>query len=448
VALVDTTPFGPVHVLVILAAVMANGAVNIALFVGIAARVSGAPGRVLLREEVGATLLTTAIGGGVGVLAAYFYVHDPILLPLVAGPALLARTHTAARRREADAMAAERDRLSRAIEGVTDGIALVDADRHLVLANESFLRLVGPVPVGQEVCPWLRLTTPDGQALPAPDVDASDGVSVYEGRLRGRTVRVVRQAMRDGSHRTGEVIQVRDVTREREVSQLREDFVSRVSHELRTPLTSITGAIDTLVARADVLQPSQTAELLDAAQRNGARLERLVSSLLVRARIERRGMASTRTDVELRPLVASVLGEVLEIEHRCEVPEGLTAHVDPDHLRQMLENLVVNAEKYGAPPVVVRGSREGDLVELRVIDAGPGVADDFVARLFDPFTQASTGTRREARGLGLGLDIVRSLATTNGGAIRYEAGHGGACFVLSLPAEPHRAERRVPTSAG
>jgi signal transduction histidine kinase len=110
------------------------------------------------------------------------------------------------------------------------------------------------------------------------------------------------------------------------------------------------------------------------------------------------------------------------------------AWVQPEHLDQMLTNLVSNAVKYGAQPVVEVSTASPGRVRVAVVDRGRGVPPEFVGELFDRFTR-SEETSRSARGTGLGLYIVRELARAAGGDVTHEpTPGGGATFVIDLPA--------------
>lgn len=107
---------------------------------------------------------------------------------------------------------------------------------------------------------------------------------------------------------------------------------------------------------------------------------------------------------------------------------------DARRLEQILVNYLTNAFKHGSCPITVSIEEASGSVEVRVADSGPGVPADFVPHLFEKFSQAARGGMR-ARGCGLGLAIVRSLAEGQGGQAWYEPRpHGGACFVVRLPA--------------
>ena len=110
------------------------------------------------------------------------------------------------------------------------------------------------------------------------------------------------------------------------------------------------------------------------------------------------------------------------------------SYIDPFHLRQMVANLVSNALLVRRPPVAVTVVEDGDGVSLEVTDAGEGVPKDFVPRLFDRFTRASTGTAVQQSGSGFGLYIVNRLAEANGCRLTYSPGApSGSRFRLELP---------------
>jgi two-component system sensor histidine kinase MtrB len=119
----------------------------------------------------------------------------------------------------------------------------------------------------------------------------------------------------------------------------------------------------------------------------------------------------------------------LDVELEC--PLGLAAYADPLRLQQILANLVRNAQKHGAEPVLIAGAPDPGLpggVVIRVSDAGPGVPATFVPRLFDRYTQ---GTSTATGGSGLGLSVVRDLVRAHRGTISYDV--SGNAFVFTLP---------------
>jgi signal transduction histidine kinase len=173
---------------------------------------------------------------------------------------------------------------------------------------------------------------------------------------------------------------------------------------------------------------------VEAIDQQARRLDELVADLLTVSSMRTGDLAVTP-----RPLVLSDwLDQAITIAEVpatvCCAPE-VRVRADPPRLLQILVNLLSNARKYGAPPVVVRGSTHEGRTVIEVSDRGPGVPDAFVPRMFEEFTQASIGETRTADGHGLGLTIVRYLVGALQGTVTYRSPEGGgAIFTVDLPA--------------
>jgi signal transduction histidine kinase len=208
-------------------------------------------------------------------------------------------------------------------------------------------------------------------------------------------------------------------------------FIAIASHELRTPIAGIVGAAETLEDRWDRLSECDRRQLVSLLLRQSRRLSRLVDELLELSRLEAGGVAVDLRSLDVAAEASAAAEEAGVDDVAVSCPPRATVTADPNHLRRILVNLLVNADKHGARPIVVEcaGSADG-WVEVRVIDAGPGVPAEFVPKLFDRFSRAAPS----AAGAGLGLAIVESLARLDGGEVFYRPGpQGGAVFGVRLP---------------
>jgi PAS domain S-box-containing protein len=220
----------------------------------------------------------------------------------------------------------------------------------------------------------------------------------------------------------------------RDADEMKDHVLAVVSHELRSPLTSIIGFSDLLNTRWHELDDERRAELLTKVAAQGQRLRLLVEDLLTVSTIRSGQLALAPVACELEPLIRRSV-DVHCPGSRVVVPPGAAVYADPQRVEQMLVNLLSNAMKYGEAPVAVVVGRQDDTIEVCVTDEGPGVASDFAPKLFQSFSQSSTGDRRMARGTGLGLAIVRELALAQGGAAWYVPNEPrGARFCFRLPA--------------
>lgn len=213
---------------------------------------------------------------------------------------------------------------------------------------------------------------------------------------------------------------------------LRDHLVAVVSHDLRTPVAGLTGYLELLGDGGLTVQQSH--RMLENSQRLTRHLTLLIEDLLAVATAQR-GVLDVRPErIDVRRALEEAAGGFPESDVRLDCSPGLEAWVDPLRLQQVLANLVGNAVKYGADPVLVRaGPGGGPLgargVRLEVRDSGDGVPADFVERLFDPYARAEGLT---AQGSGLGLSVVRDLVAAHGGEVSYDA--AGNTFVVTLPA--------------
>jgi PAS domain S-box-containing protein len=233
-----------------------------------------------------------------------------------------------------------------------------------------------------------------------------------------------------------------DVTVARELERLKSQFVSMVSHELRTPLTSIRASLQLLLAEAAGTGPDNR-PLLGVALSNAERLIRIVNDILDMSKIEAGELMVsprlTAVDSIIEESARSVEGFAAgaRVSLHVEVERSLPQVVaDPDRTIQVLVNLLSNAVKHAPEGTAVdmTASREGEMVAVSVRDRGPGIPQDKLGVIFEPFTQIDGSDTRRIPGTGLGLSIARALAERQGGAVRVASRVGeGATFTVTLP---------------
>jgi signal transduction histidine kinase len=242
----------------------------------------------------------------------------------------------------------------------------------------------------------------------------------------------------------GVTLTFRDVTREREVSDMKSDFVSFVTHQLRTPLAGIKWMLE--LAAEDPALPADAASYVEDAREAAQRLIDLVNDLLDISRLERGRLTVEPVPVRLGDLTQSVLdetalilrdkGHVVSVSGGDAVPAVLA---DVQLLRQVVLNLTSNAIKYtpagGAIAIAMRP--EAGRVTWAITDNGIGIPGASRARLFEKFYRADNAAAVETEGTGLGLYLVRLILEHLGGHIQCESTEGqGSTFTLTLPVAP------------
>jgi len=390
-----------------------------------------------------------------GVLMDYFFephefsAKEVQLLSTLADHAAIAMDNA----RHYEEMRTQQTRLAQIFDSTSDGIVLVSRSGRIEAANRRAGELLDFDPdevLGLELGELVegyRAAIPDyDRAFAAlrslteePDREAQGDLEL---RARKRVLHWVAQPTRSASGATvGSTLTFQDVTHEREVSQMKSDFVSFVTHQLRTPLAGIKWMLELAAQEAGV--PPDAGSYVQDAREAAQRLIGLVNDLLDVSRLERGKLTIAPQAVQLGELTRSVLGEtsllVEERGHRIsvwgdsEVPPALA---DPQLLRQVVLNLVSNAIKYtprgGAIAIRMDGEDEG--VRWSISDNGIGIPPQAQARMFEKFYRADNVVTIETEGTGLGLYLVRLIMEQLGGRVSCESQEGrGSTFTFTLP---------------
>lgn len=313
-----------------------------------------------------------------------------------------------------------------AIENSPDGLLAVRGDGVLRHASPRALSLLG---VTAPIRPGLTRLDTCAPALAQLAQRVERGsTAVLDTPLARLRVRCIPLGIPDGSR----VLVLEDQSQAEQAAQRLKlaalgRLTANIAHEIRNPLSAITHAAQLL--QEDAEGPTQT-RLVGIIENNARRLDRLVEEVLTLNRRDR-----------LRPIqidgatLAAMIDELRQTEEIpanaviVEMPENVRFHFDPDHLRQILWNLLRNAWRFStraAGSIRVRARTVGETLQLDIADDGPGVSPEQQGKLFEPFCTT------DAQGTGLGLFLARELAEANRAALAYLPGAGGANFRLSL----------------
>ena len=404
------------------------------------------------------------------------------------------------RRQAQDALQASRELFQIVTDSVEDIISVSTPDRCSIFLSPSIVRITGFSP--EEVF------TTDFATRVHPD-DLSRVEAAREQNLRGEQTRIEwRSRHRDGHYlwmetsanpvrgASGNVTLIvccsRDITErkrlddefhrftseleasrsriEQQAAELRtaqeqadlanrakSEFLANMSHEIRTPMTAILGFTDLLLTEEHWSRlPDERNGALDAIQRNGEHLLKIVNDILDLSKIEAGRMTFETVPTSVRSLVADVVSTLqyranekgLSLTADCarDVPE--IVGTDPTRLRQILMNLVGNAIKFtevGGVRISIRhktGDRAQPKLQFEVIDSGVGIAIANLPRLFQPFTQADASTTRRYGGTGLGLTISKRMAEMLNGELTVNSQPGrGSTFAATIAYERALAPR-------
>ncbi len=346
-----------------------------------------------------------------------------------------------------------------ALLSLADGVTLVDDAGRILLLNPRATELFGMDAAewnGQPIAEVYRALAENsamGTELAEQflqHAQNADTLPRFEFTLRAPRERVIEAkwfALKAGDGNAYGVLW-RDVTHEKEFDQMKTQLLSTVSHELRTPLASIKGFATTLL-RQDVRWDEATQrEFLRIIEEESNRLEELIDNLLDMSQVEAGALRIHREPVQLRGL----LREAVENAQRrteahwfvMDLPAELPrVWADPRRIRQVLNNLLENAIKYAPDGGQVTVTCEvvlpdaaalsGEVI-VSIADQGPGIAREFLERIFDRFFQVDSASTRQVGGSGLGLAIAKGIVEAHGGRIWAESLLGqGSVFRFSLP---------------
>jgi signal transduction histidine kinase len=233
----------------------------------------------------------------------------------------------------------------------------------------------------------------------------------------------------------------------KEEERMRSDFISMLSHEVRTPLTSIRESVNLIAEEVMGDINDRQRRFLDIASREIERICQLLNHLMQVSRLEAGAMKVLAVPVDPSTFVNSSIDRVAPaaeakgIKIRTEMPQDISAIMgDPDHLQQVLLNLLGNAIKFSPSDTEVIVRVEPDLngpvrmVRFSVCDSGAGIPEEELALVFHKYYRAS-GTRDHIDGVGLGLSISKHIVEAHGGRVWAESQVGrGSTFIFSIPA--------------
>jgi signal transduction histidine kinase/CHASE3 domain sensor protein len=342
------------------------------------------------------------------------------------------------------------------LDSTVDGILLSDAEGNVQLANRPVITLTRDLGMSFEGTVVDRLLSVEHRVRhPEQYRDAMERLrrnpseptfDEFEDTISGRVFQgFTAPVLDDRGAFLGRIWTLREVTQQRELDRLKEDFVATVSHELRTPLTSMMGFLE-------MIREGEAGELTEEQQRflaivyrSSERLQRLVGDLLFVARLDANGLQLQFGDVQLDDVVresiesTSALARSREIDLQSDLREVNAISADKERLSQLVGNLVGNAIKFtpAGGRVTVRTFGNATHVVLEVEDTGIGIPTAEQGQLFQRFFRSSTATEQAIPGTGLGLVITRAIAEAHGGSIvvRSQVGEG-TCFRVELPLEP------------
>jgi PAS domain S-box-containing protein len=345
----------------------------------------------------------------------------------------------------------ERKRTAAILDAAGEGVMFTDLRGSIAYVNAAMEHLTGYTALealGQNPRLWQSGTTPVSLYQKMWNTISRGGIWRGElvnrrknGTLYDAALTIAPVFDLDGQI-SGYVGVQRDISQQKELDRLKDEFVSNVSHELRTPIANVKLYIS-LLTRG---KPEKYDDYLQTLRREAARLEKLIEDLLDLSRLDlgRQTIALVPTNVNqltaqlITDRTALAASRQLLIDYRADSPL-VQAQADPAMLNQVVSNLLTNAINYtpaGGLITVTTSARERDeqnWITITVHDTGPGISAHDRARLFERFFRGEVGRKSGAPGTGLGLAISAQIMNKLNGLITVESPPGeGAAFTVWL----------------
>lgn len=353
----------------------------------------------------------------------------------------------------------ERYRVSTLMNNLAQGVLSVDSHGIVRMYNAAALGILDTngSPSGHHIDEIFKVRDEEGRRIHIfPLMKKSKHTVVYDDLFYKYSDDVVRlevsiTPIRVGKHHArldidqGFILLLRDITKQKNLDEERDEFISVVSHELRTPLTIAEGALSNIEAMYDkgYDSPDRIRPALKAAHEQMVFLSRMVNDLSTLSRAER-GVADEREPIDLSELLIGLYHEYNESAHTAglhfnlDAPQQLgTVLASRLYLSELLQNFLTNAIKYTKEgSVTLHASVAHGKVTLAVTDTGIGISKADKEKVFDKFYRSEDYRTRETRGTGLGLHVAKKLATKLGTVIELKSRlNHGSTFSITLPLE-------------
>lgn len=341
-----------------------------------------------------------------------------------------------------NALSQEKEQLTSILSSMADGVITFNRDGTILITNppaEMFLRY------------WYYeqgIGSENTDAVPSEVMELfqlavnTEKEQVGEISAQGRTWVIIVSPLYNKRFIRGAVAVVRDMTEERKLDKLREDFIANVSHELRTPISMLQGYSEAIVD--DIAQTDEEKkEMAKVIYDESLRMGRLVNELLDLARMEAGHILLTVESIEIEPYLNRVIGKF----HGLAKEKGIDLLVDidtnepvfrfdPDRIEQVLTNLIDNAIRHvpESAAIMISSRMDDRGLYLEVNDQGPGIPEEDLPFLFERFYKADKSRTRGVSGTGLGLAIAKNIIEAHRGIISVKSKLGqGTTFSFFIP---------------
>lgn len=335
------------------------------------------------------------------------------------------------------------------LQNLTEAVIVINSEHQIVLVNPA-AQTVFSIPLSNHDLPiehYIRSSAfvemmvliESGRTHDFKEITVRANNSVQHFEATGALIR----EENEGNDRNLMVFVFHDITRMKELENLRKEFVANVSHELRTPLTIIKGFSDALVEDHLQLSADRRSQFLHKVQNNVNRLYLLLEDLLILSRLDRGKEALNLETASLSQLIHEVVDDMhSRLDKKNQRIDVALNHsqdrmqIDPIKISQVFHNILDNALRYakGFDLIVINTLQTDTMTRVTISDNGCGIPAKDLSHIFERFYRVDKGRSRELGGTGLGLSIVKHIVQLHGGKISASSEEGeGTTIEIDIP---------------
>ncbi|MFN7326816.1 MAG: sensor histidine kinase [Chitinophagales bacterium] len=243
---------------------------------------------------------------------------------------------------------------------------------------------------------------------------------------------------------------IRVIYRQKQLSEMKTDFINNMTHEFKTPIATISLATDSIVSPVILQSPDKIKRFVDIIRQENRRMNSQVERVLQMALIDKKEFQLRLESVDIHALIQQAVENFsLQVERReGAIKSQLQAEQpiiegDATHITSVIHNLLDNANKYSPEkPQITISTRNVPMgLEITVADNGIGISKEARKNIFDKFYRVSTGNIHDVKGFGLGLSYVKAILTAHKGLIDVKSEPGkGSSFIITFPLRQHTHE--------
>lgn len=341
-----------------------------------------------------------------------------------------------------EALNQEKEQLASVLSSMADGVITINRNGQIVQTNPPAERFLQAWYYEQGMNLDNHEEIPNEMKNLFEKVVSLEKEQLAEISIQGRTWVVVMTPLYSQDYVRGAVAVLRDMTEERRMDKLREDFIANVSHELRTPISLLQGYSEAIVDNV-AGSIEEMRELGQIIYDESLRMGRLVNELLDLAKLETGNIQLEKTEVEIMTFTERVTRKFQAMAKEQQITlsfekseDKVFMAIDTDRIEQVLTNLIDNALRHTSEngKVTVRVNVLSKGVKFEVQDTGSGIPEEDLPFVFERFYKADKARTRGRSGTGLGLAIAKNIVESHGGEIYvHSIVNKGTTFSFFLP---------------